>query len=368
MDTIKEAYPATNKKDWEVQTLQWFARHNKLIELLLFHTWRKDRKASANSVIAAEDAVAGDQSVGNMTTDSDGTSRAENSDGGLTTTGPEPDVQRHKRGGFAPVVSNPQPNLVPTAQTKPATAAMKKRKRQIGDVDDSEERSAKQIAGVQQTYDLSRFHDIAVAPETKTMAEVQSKYMLPTLLDDCKEAHLVPASASLQTLVEAKWVRVHATPPSDKDPAVADPVLYVEGRGIGQSVDRSQLRLQDCKIGQLQLIFCIPPSTSQTQPPPIFVYIHNFLSLPPAPEKATNMYVITKPACIRPKLVELSNIIHLCPLTPRISGPGIPGVTPQTSLDRYDSFYVNKFRSTRDFIFFNNIKLVRSTGFPLIDC
>ncbi|KAG8727897.1 hypothetical protein FRC10_005488, partial [Ceratobasidium sp. 414] len=48
MDTIKEAYPATNKKDWEKQTIRWLIRREKLLEFLLFHTWRKTRHLDAN--------------------------------------------------------------------------------------------------------------------------------------------------------------------------------------------------------------------------------------------------------------------------------------------------------------------------------
>ncbi|KAG8721527.1 hypothetical protein FRC09_007766 [Ceratobasidium sp. 395] len=257
MDTIKEAYLATNKKDWEKQTLRWMTRREKLIEFLLFHRWRKGLEASANPAIATKGI--GDGEVGNVRTDNDITAQA----GGVTTECPEPAAQRYKRGGFAPVIANnPAPNPGPMPQAKPATAATKKRKRQIDDPDNNKERCAKRIESVQQTYGLSEFHHIAVSPsETLTMAEVQSKYALPTLLDDCKATHLVPASTSLQTVVgvwksvrvqqpqsrffpKPGWIRVHAEPPSDKDPAVADPVLFVKGRGNSKSVDRSQLKLQ----------------------------------------------------------------------------------------------------------------------------
>ncbi|KAG8795971.1 hypothetical protein FRC12_007317 [Ceratobasidium sp. 428] len=374
IDTIKEAYPATNKKDWEKQTIRWLTRREKLIEFLLFHTWRKRPEALADSAIAAKGV--GDGNVGDVIADN-GTDRGENVAGGVATESPEPAVHRHRRGGFAAmVVSNPESSgPVPTPQVKPKAVGTKKRKRQIDDPDDSEERCAKRIERVQQAYGLSQFHDMAVVPtETTTLAEVQTKYGLPTLLDDCKAAHLVPASTSLQAVVEVwksarvqqppsrffpkpDWIRVHAAPPTDKEPAVADPVLYVEGRGNGQKVDRSRLRLQDCRIGRLRLIFRLPPSTPQTPAGPVFAYIHNFLSLPPRPENTTNMYVVTKPACLRPQIAELSDVIRLCPLAPLISGPGIPGVLPQTSLDKYSSFYVNKYRSISDFVFCNNITL-----------
>ncbi|KAG8706662.1 hypothetical protein FRC09_002291 [Ceratobasidium sp. 395] len=256
MDTIKEAYPATNKKDWEKQTLRWVTRRDKLIEFLLFHTWRKRVESSADSAIAAKGV--GDSKVGGVTDNHITTQASE-----VASECPEPVAQRHKRGGFAPMVADsPTPSPAPMPQAQPATAATKKRKRQIDEPDDNEERCAKRIQGVQQTYGLSEFHDIAVSPsETLTMAEVQNKYALPTFLDDCKVTHLVPASTSLQTVVgvwksvrvrqprsrffpKPGWTRVHAEPPSDKDPAVADPVLYVEGRGTGQSVDRSRLTLQ----------------------------------------------------------------------------------------------------------------------------
>ncbi|KAG8734593.1 hypothetical protein FRC10_011640 [Ceratobasidium sp. 414] len=51
VDTIKEAYPATNKKDWEKQTLRWLTRRKKITELRLFHTWRKTFSPGTDPVV-----------------------------------------------------------------------------------------------------------------------------------------------------------------------------------------------------------------------------------------------------------------------------------------------------------------------------
>lgn len=44
IDTLKEAYEATNRKDWEKQTVRWLTRRERLLDFLLFQSWRKTRR------------------------------------------------------------------------------------------------------------------------------------------------------------------------------------------------------------------------------------------------------------------------------------------------------------------------------------
>ncbi|KAG8735091.1 hypothetical protein FRC10_011009 [Ceratobasidium sp. 414] len=166
-------------------------------------------------------------------------------------------AHRFKRGGFAPETTSK--DEIGTV-LEPAVVATKKRKRQIDDPDDKEERAAKRVERAQQSYALSKYQDIALRPpESLTIAAVQEKYGLPTLLEDCKTSHLLPTSIGLQTVVgvwtsirlqeprrrifpRVEWSCAHAYPPSDKDPAVADPVLYLrEGVTSGLGLEDWQL-------------------------------------------------------------------------------------------------------------------------------
>lgn len=67
------------------------------------------------------------------------------------------------------------------------------------------------------------------------------------------------------------------------------------------------------------------------------------------------MFVITKPATAQTEIVHASRIVRVCRLSPRISGPAIRGVTPDTALDRYNTFYINKYYSVNDFLFINQM-------------
>jgi hypothetical protein len=67
------------------------------------------------------------------------------------------------------------------------------------------------------------------------------------------------------------------------------------------------------------------------------------------------MFVVSKPAKVRTEIIDVPRIVRVCPLSPRISGPAILGVTPETALDSYNSFYVNKYYCMRDFVFMNGL-------------
>lgn len=67
------------------------------------------------------------------------------------------------------------------------------------------------------------------------------------------------------------------------------------------------------------------------------------------------MFVVTKPATVRTDIINVTQILQVCHLSPRISGPALQGVTPETTLDRYNAFYINKYYSLDDFSFINEI-------------
>lgn len=101
-------------------------------------------------------------------------------------------------------------------------------------------------------------------------------------------------------------------------------------------------------------MFRIAP-TAERPASPVFAYIEKYLPIPSTPENATNMFVVSKPARVRTELVDVARITRVCPLSPRISGAAAPNVTPETTLDTYNSFYINKYYSISDFVYMNKL-------------
>ncbi|KAG8705191.1 hypothetical protein FRC08_001783 [Ceratobasidium sp. 394] len=137
MDTIKEAYPATNKKDWEKQTIRWLIRREKITKLRLFHTWRKTVGPGADPAVTpvnSDNPEAGATDIRG----SDGTE-------GQPVIAPENTeamMRQFKRGGFAAeVTSKAEVESVP----EPSANAIKKRKRQIDNPDDKDNRAMKRV-------------------------------------------------------------------------------------------------------------------------------------------------------------------------------------------------------------------------------
>ncbi|KAG9089784.1 hypothetical protein FRC06_001394, partial [Ceratobasidium sp. 370] len=65
-------------------------------------------------------------------------------------------IRQFKRGGFAPeTISKHMAETVPGLMAKPAAPTVKKRKRQIDDLDDKGECAVKRVKRAQQTYALS---------------------------------------------------------------------------------------------------------------------------------------------------------------------------------------------------------------------
>ncbi|KAG8737562.1 hypothetical protein FRC11_001956, partial [Ceratobasidium sp. 423] len=242
MDTLKEAFPAMNKKDWEKQTIRWLVRHEKIFDFLLFQTWRKSAELEYLSQQNARAEIAMAQHSGEPSSQLDVARTVDPVDG---------KTYRHQRGGYAPQppapltndsTSTPPKLLLPTIPQK-----TRKRKHQIDDEDISEERTSKRILQSQLIHGLQDFQDISLVPsDTLTMAEVQDKYNLPGLLSDYKAGgHLFAATINCESQVQVwksirlqdlqqpffpkgTWHHAQAHAAMDKEPAVADPILYVK--------------------------------------------------------------------------------------------------------------------------------------------
>ncbi|CAE6434587.1 unnamed protein product [Rhizoctonia solani] len=369
MDTLKEAFPATNKKDWEKQTIRWLVRREKIFDFLLFQTWRKSVESEYLPQQNARAGITTGQHSGEPFSQLDV----------MKTVGPvDRETYRHLRGGYAPqppvLLTNDSISTPPKLPLPTIAQKTRKRKRQIDDEDISEERTSKRILQSQLSHGLQDFQDISLVPsDTLTMAEVQDKYNLPGLLSDYKAGgHPFAAMINRESRVQVwksirlqdpqrpffpkgTWRRALAHAATDKEPAVADPIFYVK-QGLESGLrTHSSFQLKDCHAGRLRLIFRVIPPPLEPTASTVFAYIHRFSPIPSSPEGATGMFIVSKPERIRNDLVNLSRILRICPLSPHISGPAIPGVTPQTTLDRYSSFYLNKYHSMSDFLFLNGI-------------
>lgn len=179
-------------------------------------------------------------------------------------------VPRPKRGGFAPApptsqVKNGAP--IPKSDLTLPNATTRKRKRQIGNEDDREERALKQIQTSQHNYNLTDFQDLALQPaEAITIGTAEEKYELPNLLNDYRAStHPLAASLTRETVVEvwrsirlqepqrqffpkATWQRAQACPATTKHPVTADPVLYVKAASESCQSARASIRLRGTLI------------------------------------------------------------------------------------------------------------------------
>lgn len=160
----------------------------------------------------------------------------------------EGNASQQRRRGFALVpLGDPGPSAPSTTPSIAPTAPTKKRKRQSNDEEEREERTSKRIIQSQQNYGLQSHQDIALKHvEALTMGAAEGKYGLTTLVDEYRgSAHPYASSVTHETVVEVwrsirlqepqrrffpkvPWRRAQACPPTDKQPPIADPVLYLK--------------------------------------------------------------------------------------------------------------------------------------------
>ncbi|KAG8726758.1 hypothetical protein FRC11_014541 [Ceratobasidium sp. 423] len=258
MDTLKEAFPATNKKDWERQMIRWLVRREKILEFLLFQTWRKtiQSKTSPQSDDVVQKTVVGSSDEPRSL--SVASIHGEDSSNGST--------HRRLRGGYAPLPPVPANSLLLTLPKLPSLTIpqkTRKRKRQIDEEDPSDERTSKRILQSQENYGLQHFQDISLVPsDTLTVADVQDTYGLPNLLADYKAGgHPFSAVINCESRVEVwksirlldpqkeffpegTWRRAQMQAATDTEPAVADPVLYTKEGLDTKSRPQSSFRLK----------------------------------------------------------------------------------------------------------------------------
>jgi hypothetical protein len=107
----------------------------------------------------------------------------------------------------------------------------------------------------------------------------------------------------------------------------------------------------DCSVGQVRLIFRLTPTTLVPNPP-LMAYVDTFSKIPQSACRTTGMLKVKKADGRRQHTIVLaSEIVRLCPLAPVIDGSAPRNVDFNTVLDRYDCFYLNKYRNLDDYVF-----------------
>lgn len=82
------------------------------------------------------------------------------------------------------------------------------------------------------------------------------------------------------------------------------------------------------------------------------VFVRAFTKIPSSAGKTTGLLSVKKLDGRRKhRLVLASNVVRLCPLAPIIRGRAPRDVNCNNVLDRYNDFYLNKYRNIDDYMF-----------------
>ncbi|KAG8692125.1 hypothetical protein FRC08_009995 [Ceratobasidium sp. 394] len=244
------------------------------------------------------------------------------------------------------------------------------RKRKQKTEEEKEECKSKRIAQSQETYGLLAHQDITLQPVNRmTVAKLEEMYRFRNFLAEYKASpyqatHPMDATTTVETwqsirLIEKRrrffpeptWQRAQAVPPTDTETAVADPVFYTKEPGT----DTGTAKLQECKVGRICLIFRIASMGKTKAQAPTLAYLVPLSAIPNSPEQITQLYVVKKLERRRGIFLDAARIVRICPLSPRFSDVARRDVTPNTALDCYNTFYINKYFSLSDFLYINNM-------------
>lgn len=67
------------------------------------------------------------------------------------------------------------------------------------------------------------------------------------------------------------------------------------------------------------------------------------------------MFVVRKPPILRSAFIRATQIVRVCPLSPRFAGKALDDATPETAIERYDTFYINKYYTLSDYMYLNKL-------------
>lgn len=82
------------------------------------------------------------------------------------------------------------------------------------------------------------------------------------------------------------------------------------------------------------------------------VYVRAFSKIPHTTSRTTGLPIVKKLDARRQhRLALASDVVRVCPLAPVIHGRALRDVSSNNVLDRYNEFYLNKYRNIDDFMF-----------------
>lgn len=200
---------------------------------------------------------------------------------------------------------------------------------------------------------------------------------LPIDVNDAARIHIwtmlrvtVPGSTYYR---HQETYRIYSQPPLGKQAARADPILYLptnsnrirvpESESLHGMAKEASTRLipltitLDYLIGRVALLFSLAPSTLVPEPQ-LMAYVQRFTPVPRTTAGASGFYAVAKArnrGTPRYEVIAASQIARPCPLSPIIEGRANRAVTGHASLDHYDRFYINKYRTPRHFSFIHSI-------------
>ncbi|KAG8735953.1 hypothetical protein FRC10_009957 [Ceratobasidium sp. 414] len=370
IDTVKEPYKATNKKDWQKQTVRGLTCREKIIDFGLWLDWRiKQLEGNGRTGNSQHEGhvVAGTSTQGSLTQSNQTQNKTGNS---ANENGRQETVTKHVP-VIPPTLSRMGSNrlllaLGQATVSVPVLARKRKRKTE----EEKEERKSKRIAQSQETYGLLAHQDIALQPVNRmTVAKLEETYRFRNFLAEYKASpyqamHPIDGTTMVETwqsirLIENRrrffpeptWRRAQAAPPTDTETAVADPVFYTKE----PETNAGTAKLQECKVGRICLIFRIASMGKTKTQAPTLAYLVPFSAIPSSPEQITQLYVVKKLERGRGIFLNAVRIVRICPLSPRFSDVARRDVTPNTALDCYNTFYINKYFSLSDFLYVNNM-------------
>lgn len=260
IETLKEPYKATNRKEWKRQTVRYLIRRDKLVDFSLWQDWVQKSGRVAGGYEMGVEASAGTlltelidclsaNTVINLDTNHE--TQPENQGGVHGQEGRALAVRHLPGPGIlsrpASALSRPASALSSTSQTTRQALQQPPKKRRWKPDEEREERSAKRIKLSQQTYGLLNHQDIALRPVSRmTVAALEETYQMPEFLAEYQTTTFhATCPMDRNTLVDIwhsirlfekerqfhpkpTWRRAQACPPTEKEVAVADPVLYVK--------------------------------------------------------------------------------------------------------------------------------------------
>lgn len=111
--------------------------------------------------------------------------------------------------------------------------------------------------------------------------------------------------------------------------------------------------LADYSVGRLALIFALTPSLNDPEPI-LMAYVQRFTTIPRTPSGTSGFYAVAKAVnrgASRFETIAAAQLARPCPLSPLIKGAATRGVIGHQSLDHYQQFYINKYRTPNDYFF-----------------